>query len=699
MIAEEGERGLVVVASCEDNSVDEANETLNSVERTADQHQHQNHNTSNLDMGVHHRDLSHHPHHPLDNSSDPTNALFPHQQHLQPHRHDLNGSASSTDVNHISGSDLLQQHLLTHNTLNPLNVDQHPLHHTEQQHHHQYQHQQQQQLQEQGHHHHNLNHQSQQQQQHPFSYHHEQHTSGEDENDAIVEATTALQHDVSVVDVAGLHQHPHSTEINPISEHHHHNHHMNPPRLMHQEHEHQMTLAMAYPTHQYTQQYQQGSPQLQQQQQHQDREREGPSASVDTTQTSLGMASSMFPPQNSPLTVPPRQYPQKLKKESDPSSPNNHKNTSRRSKKSGINTSKITGKKRRHKQQGISISDGTLTERGSAGIVGVKKLRRRRYDNNFKAEVLNHLKGPHTKLLDVARRYGIPENTLREWTKVDVVRAIETARSKNSGQLKANMYDPMKRLTETLMVFFEHNRRQPDHLRQSITTKLIVAKVSLNIVGFTCIGHTHPGHVNPSKSTAELAFFSFLLSVPLSASLPLEFWKKGLEARNTLLQRHATHPFLEPKEKKALESFSGSDSWAKKFAKRRDLKMTGARIKELSEEDVNQFHHSLKQMSNRIKQAGPGYEDAAMLIRQAAEKLLLASIIHSTASHRLMGNIVSNSRNDRKLDQASRSKPNRHQQSNTQTSKPQLDELVQAHILQNSLNIATPTTDHPPLSP
>lgn len=184
----------------------------------------------------------------------------------------------------------------------------------------------------------------------------------------------------------------------------------------------------------------------------------------------------------------------------------------------------------------------------------------------------------------------------------------------------------------------------------------------------------------------------------------MALWKQGLEARNTLLQRNATHLFLEPKERNALENFTGSDSWAKKFAKRRDLKMTGARVKELSEEDVNQFHHSLKQMSNRVKQAGPGYEDAAMLIWQAAEKLLLASIIHSTASHRLMGNIaVSNSRNEKKMTQVPRSKSDsqeahRHDQMDSQASKLQTDQSVQTHFLRDALNITTPSTDHHPLS-
>ena len=647
MIPEGRDRGFVDVGSCEVDAVEEPTDTLGLVDGNA--HQHQNENPSNLDIRVHHHDLSQHPHHSLDDNSDPTTALFPHQQHLQTHRHDLNGMPSSTDTNHISTSDLLQQHLLTHNTLAALNPHLHQpsLQHSEQQNHHQYQ--QQQQLQQQEHHLHNLNHQTQQ---HPFSYHHERHSSGDDENDTIDEATTALQHDVSVVDVGGLHQHPHPTDINPISEHHQ-NH-----RIIHQEHEHQISLEMVYHPHQYTQQYQQETQQLQQQQQHQIREQEDPSSSVDPTQSSLGMASTMFPPQNSPLTLPTRAYPQMKNPKSSMSSAK-IKKASRSDKKGGVNASKVADKKR--KQQGSIINDETSIETGS--LVPGKKPRRRRYENNFKAEVLNHLKGPHTKLSDVARRYGIPENTLREWTKADVVHAIETARSKNSGQLKANMYDPMKRLTETLVVFFEHNGRQPEHLRQSITTKLIVAK--------------------------------------------------GLEARNTLLQRHATHPFLEPKEKRALENFSGSDSWAKKFAKRRDLKMTGARIKELSEEDINQFHQSLKQMSNRVRQAGPAYEESARLIRQAAQKLLLASIIHSTSSHRLMGNIAVNNsrsdrkkhRSDRKIHRAPRStsqiqQSHREQQMDDETSKLQPDhQLVHSHVLRDALNLSLPTPDQHPLSP
>ena len=167
------------------------------------------------------------------------------------------------------------------------------------------------------------------------------------------------------------------------------------------------------------------------------------------------------------------------------------------------------------------------------------KKQRRRYDNNFKAEILEHLKIPGTKLPQVAKNFGIPENTLREWTKVAVVQSIEAARAKHGGGLKANIFDPMHRLTESLMVFFDRNDRQPQHLKQPVTTKLVVAK--------------------------------------------------GLEARNNLLELNEIQPFLDSKEKRALEQFTGSDSWAKKFAKRHDLKMTGARVKELEDEDVRNF--------------------------------------------------------------------------------------------------------------
>jgi transposase-like protein len=205
------------------------------------------------------------------------------------------------------------------------------------------------------------------------------------------------------------------------------------------------------------------------------------------------------------------------------------------------------------------------------------KKQRRRYDNNLKAQLLDELSVPFTKLPLVAKKYGIPENTLRDWTKVSVIQSIEVARQKHGGTLKANMYDPLRRLTESLVVFFERNNQSEDPLKLPVSTKLIVSK--------------------------------------------------GLEARNNLIELNEIQPFLESKEKRALTSFTGSDSWAKKFAKRHDLKMTGARVKDLEDEDVTKFTTELRQMASRVKQAGPGYEEVASLLRQAGEKLVTARIV------------------------------------------------------------------------
>ena len=55
--------------------------------------------------------------------------------------------------------------------------------------------------------------------------------------------------------------------------------------------------------------------------------------------------------------------------------------------------------------------------------------------------------------------------------------------------------------------------------------------------------------------------------------------------------------------------------------------MTGARVKDLEEEDVRRFSTELRHMASRVKQAGPGYEEVASLLRQAGEKLVAARIV------------------------------------------------------------------------
>jgi hypothetical protein len=210
--------------------------------------------------------------------------------------------------------------------------------------------------------------------------------------------------------------------------------------------------------------------------------------------------------------------------------------------------------------------------------LGREKFRkRRRYDNDFKARVLGQLKIPGNKLTDVSKMFEVPENTVREWTKTSVVQSIEAARHRHGGALKANGYDPLQRLNDSLVVYFDRNARQQDHLKQPITTKLIVSK--------------------------------------------------GLESRNNLLELNEIQRFLDAKEKKALQKFIASDSWAKKFARRYNLKMSGNRVKELADDDVRGYISQLRQMATRVKQGGPGYDEAAALMLQAAEKLVSARIL------------------------------------------------------------------------
>lgn len=223
-----------------------------------------------------------------------------------------------------------------------------------------------------------------------------------------------------------------------------------------------------------------------------------------------------------------------------------------------------------------------IVEARQEAVIRPTKKQRRRYDNNYKAGVLEHLKNSGLKLPAIAKEYGIAENTLREWTKVSTVQAIENARLKRGGSLKANMYDPMYRLTDSLMTFFSANEKQPPGSRVPTTTKLIVSK--------------------------------------------------ALEARKKLLELDSIQPFLTTKEKKALEAFTGSDSWAKKFAKRHNLKMSGTRIRELGEGEIKNFSSKIHDMGQRLKVAGPPFDEIAHLLFRAEEKLEEARNRGHTAS-------------------------------------------------------------------
>ena len=101
-----------------------------------------------------------------------------------------------------------------------------------------------------------------------------------------------------------------------------------------------------------------------------------------------------------------------------------------------------------------------------------------------------------------------------------------------------------------------------------------------------------------------------------------------MEARKRLLELHAVNnDYLEPREKKALEAFTGSDSWAKKFSKRHNLKLNGSRAKGLTDGDVRAYSEQLTQMVQRLKQAGPAYKEVTALLFRANSKLEMAGTI------------------------------------------------------------------------
>ena len=247
-----------------------------------------------------------------------------------------------------------------------------------------------------------------------------------------------------------LHYQPtHNPEsIPPITEQHHHQHqyqhhylhHQNipppiiPSPLMHyqqQQQGHQMDLKVAYNNHQQYSRHQEQ--QQQQQQQQQDRS----SSSVDSTTLLDERTVSLYDNQSSPLSIPSRPKTSILSTDSDKNEIEGRKNK----KVNDIDTTEKKKNAKRNRQQ-----TGKKQQQGMEGgsllaVVGIasKKPRRRRYENDLKLEVLEQLKVPHAKFSDVASRYSIPENTLRDWRKANVAHAIETAQEKNCGRLKVRI--------------------------------------------------------------------------------------------------------------------------------------------------------------------------------------------------------------------------------------------------------------------
>jgi hypothetical protein len=273
--------------------------------------------------------------------------------------------------------------------------------------------------------------------------------------DIVIDATSSvLQHDNNSViddDVELHYQPPHNPgSIPPITEqqhhrhqhqhqhHYHYPHHHIPPPIIpsplmqhHQQQEHQIDLTVAYNNHQQYPHHQQ----QQQQQQQQDRS----SSSVDSTTLLDEKTASLYDNQSSPLSLPSRPKTPILFTDSDKNETESRKNR----KVNDIDTTeKKMNAKRNRRQTGKKQQQGM--EGGSQlAVVGTaaKKPRRRRYENDLKLEVLEQLKVPHAKFSDVAKRYSIPENTLRDWRKANVAHTIETAQEKNCGRLKVRIHE------------------------------------------------------------------------------------------------------------------------------------------------------------------------------------------------------------------------------------------------------------------
>lgn len=321
---------------------------------------------------------------------------------LQSQNHDVDVEDPIThEVDNLPTGPNLTSHLfsLTHN----LHHRQPPLHHLEQ----------------------HLDHYPQQGQGRQFHYRHQHYDvqhhpirqQEQEVNIDVVDATSALQHDDAVIEV-GLHCQAHPESIPPSTEQQHQHHYpryhipVSPSPLVHQRKDHQMNLSAAYIQRQY----------------HHHQEQDRSLSSENSMTLSDEKKATVYIKRNSHMSLLSRRQLQVSEKYSVISNGNETG--------SSKNEKDIDSKKNTKRKQQQEIDGEYL-----AAVPASKKSRRRRYENDLKFEVLEQLKVPHSKLSDVAKRYSIPENTLRDWRKVNVANTIENARSINSGQLKVRAFE------------------------------------------------------------------------------------------------------------------------------------------------------------------------------------------------------------------------------------------------------------------
>ena len=140
-------------------------------------------------------------------------------------------------------------------------------------------------------------------------------------------------------------------------------------------------------------------------------------------------------------------------------------------------------------------------------------ITRTRYSNDFKMRVVSEVEQPgYGSLTDIAKHYGVAEQTVRDWVKnKDKIQQAVIRR----GNLKANPVDYLKHVTQELLKFMDERSSSEQQQQQPLTARMIAAK--------------------------------------------------GEEIKNKILTEDARNPFLSENERAYTKKFSASLSWGKKI--------------------------------------------------------------------------------------------------------------------------------------
>jgi len=174
-------------------------------------------------------------------------------------------------------------------------------------------------------------------------------------------------------------------------------------------------------------------------------------------------------------------------------------------------------------QNDNSISVGNKRKADDDSLVPPQKVSRRqqppktnitrtRYSNDFKRRVIYEMENPgYGTVMEISTHYGIAEQTLRDWikNKDKISEAVQ-----RRGHSKANPKNHLERVTTAIIEYTDGRK-----LRGTTMTARMIAD-------------------------------------------------KGQEIKHQLLERDNLEPFLNKAERKAIEKFSASSSWGKKWCQK-----------------------------------------------------------------------------------------------------------------------------------